>query len=32
MVPRYALGYWYSKYWAYTDKEIEEIVEQFDRF
>ena len=25
--PRYAFGYWYSRYWAYTDKEIEEVVE-----
>jgi alpha-glucosidase (family GH31 glycosyl hydrolase) len=30
--PRYALGYWYSKYWAYSDREIEDIVEQFDAF
>lgn len=29
--PRYALGYWYSRYWAYTDKEIEELVHQHDR-
>jgi alpha-glucosidase len=29
--PRYALGYWYSKYWAYTDKEIEDLVDQHDR-
>ncbi|MFW5882627.1 MAG: TIM-barrel domain-containing protein [Planctomycetota bacterium] len=28
--PRYALGYWYSRYWAYTDREIEELVAQFD--
>lgn len=30
--PRYALGYWYSRYWAYTDKEIEELVRQFDTY
>jgi len=29
--PRYALGYWYSRYWAYTDREIEQMVDQFDR-
>ncbi len=29
--PRYTLGYWYSRYWAYTDKEIEELVGQFER-
>ncbi len=28
--PRYTLGYWYSRYWAYTDKEIEELADQFD--
>ncbi len=30
--PRFALGYWYSRYWAYTDKEIEALVRQFDRY
>ena len=29
--PRYVLGYWYSRYWAYTDREIEQMVDQFDR-
>jgi hypothetical protein len=29
--PRYALGYWYSRYWAYTDQEIEMLVDDFDR-
>jgi len=28
--PRYALGYWYSRYWAYTDKELKQVVEDFD--
>lgn len=28
--PRYALGYWYSRYWAYTDREIEDLVGQFN--
>lgn len=28
--PRYALGYWYSRYWAYTDKELRQLVEDFD--
>lgn len=28
--PRYAFGYWYSKYWAYTDTELEHLVESFD--
>ncbi|MDA3874016.1 MAG: DUF5110 domain-containing protein, partial [Kiritimatiellae bacterium] len=29
--PRFALGYWYSRYWAYTDKELKQLVEDFDR-
>ncbi len=29
--PRYSLGYWYSRYWAYTDKEIEALADQFDK-
>jgi len=29
--PRFTLGYWWSRYWAYTDKELEELVEEFDR-
>jgi len=23
LLPRWALGYWYSRYWAYTDRELE---------
>lgn len=29
--PRYTLGYWFSRYWAYTDREFNRIVDQFDR-
>ncbi len=28
--PRYAFGYWYSRYYAYTDRELLEIADQFD--
>jgi alpha-glucosidase len=28
--PRFAFGYWWSRYWAYSDKELEAMVEQFD--
>ncbi|MDD5729341.1 MAG: glycoside hydrolase family 31 protein, partial [Victivallales bacterium] len=28
--PRYILGYWWSRYWAYSDREIEELVKSFD--
>ncbi len=31
MPPRYALGFWYCKYWAYTDGDVEELVAQHDR-
>ncbi|MDD3154120.1 MAG: glycoside hydrolase family 31 protein [Victivallaceae bacterium] len=30
--PRFAFGYWFSRYWAYSDTEIEEIADQFDRY
>jgi alpha-glucosidase len=29
--PRYALGYWYCRYWAYSDTEIEGILDSLDR-
>ena len=29
--PRYALGYWYCRYWAYSDTEIEGIIDGLDR-
>ncbi|MFW6287006.1 MAG: TIM-barrel domain-containing protein, partial [Candidatus Sumerlaeota bacterium] len=29
--PRWALGYWWSRYWAYTDRELREMVDAFDR-
>ncbi len=28
--PKYALGSWWSRYWAYTDDELKGIVRQFD--
>jgi alpha-glucosidase len=28
--PRYAFGYWWSRYWAYSDEEIEGLVDSFD--
>ena len=30
LAPRYTLGYWWSRYWAYTDSQIEELVNSFD--
>lgn len=32
MPPRFALGYWWSRYWAYTDREFMDLVRQFDTF
>jgi alpha-glucosidase (family GH31 glycosyl hydrolase) len=29
MLPRYAFGIWYSRYWPYTDTELKEIVNRF---
>lgn len=29
--PRQILGYWYSRYWCYTDRELEDLVDDFDR-
>lgn len=30
--PRYAFGYWWSRYWNYSDREIRELVAGFDRY
>ena len=32
MPPRFALGAWWSRYWAYTDAELERLVEDFHRY
>lgn len=29
LVPRWALGYWWSRWWAYTDMELEALVREF---
>lgn len=31
LAPRFTLGYWYSRYWAYTDRELEDLVQEFNR-
>lgn len=28
--PRYAFGYWWSRYWSYSDNEMREVVENFN--
>ena len=30
--PRYAFGYWWSRYWAYSDKELRDLVKKFDQY
>ncbi|MHC1705122.1 MAG: TIM-barrel domain-containing protein [Tenuifilaceae bacterium] len=32
MPPLFAFGYWYSRYWTYSDKEMRELIESFKRF
>ena len=32
MPPRYAFGYWWSRYWSYSDKEIRELVRNFENY
>jgi len=29
--PRFTLGYWWSRYWPYTDREMRQLVEDFTR-
>lgn len=30
MPPRFAFGYWWSKYWAYSDQEMRQLVSEFE--
>jgi alpha-glucosidase (family GH31 glycosyl hydrolase) len=30
--PRYAFGYWWSRYWNYSDDELRDLVAHFDRY
>ncbi|MBQ8989084.1 MAG: DUF5110 domain-containing protein [Prevotella sp.] len=32
MPPRYAFGYWWSRYWSYSDAEIRELVDDFHNY
>jgi len=32
MPPRYAFGYWWSRYWAYSDREFKDLVADFRRY
>lgn len=27
--PRYSFGYWWSRYWSYSDKEVRDLVDKF---
>ena len=30
--PRYAFGYWWSRYWSYSDKELRDLVKKFEQY
>ncbi|TQM52016.1 alpha-glucosidase (family GH31 glycosyl hydrolase) [Arcticibacter tournemirensis] len=30
--PRYAFGYWWSRYWSYSDNELRDLVSNFEKF
>ncbi|HEY5499160.1 MAG TPA: TIM-barrel domain-containing protein [Bacteroidales bacterium] len=30
--PRYAFGYWWSRYWSYSDSEIRDLMSEFKKF
>ena len=30
--PRFAFGVWWSRYWAYTDQELKQLVHEFEMF
>ncbi|WEK38305.1 MAG: glycoside hydrolase family 31 protein [Candidatus Pseudobacter hemicellulosilyticus] len=30
--PRYAFGYWWSRYWSYSDNEVRDLVNNFEKF
>ena len=32
MPPRFAFGLWWSRYWAYTDREFKDLVGEFERY
>lgn len=30
--PRYAFGFWWSRYWSYSDNELRDVVSRFERY
>lgn len=32
LLPRYAFGYWWSRYWAYSDREIRQMIDKFKTY
>lgn len=32
MPPRFAFGFWWSRYWAYTDQEFKDLVQEFETY
>jgi len=31
LIPRYVLGAWWSRYWAYSDRDLKRLVREFER-
>lgn len=31
LIPRYALGNWWSRYWGYSDEELKELINNFEK-
>ncbi len=32
MPPKYAFGYWWSRYWSYSDDELRDVIHKFNTF
>lgn len=32
MIPRFALGYWWSRYWSYSDRELRDLVQRLHEY
>ncbi|MFT4093210.1 MAG: glycoside hydrolase family 31 protein [Niabella sp.] len=30
--PRYTFGFWWSRYWSYSDNELRDVVQRFERY
>jgi len=32
LIPKFALGYWWSRYWVYSDQELKDLMSEFKSF